>query len=162
MHPYIPHLLEDIDNAYRKEFPVKSEKPQTMEEYFEEIENWIAFDPPNTFGEFCGLKVEDFPPYDQLSISDMETVNKAFQKMMLSWNLDIDLPENLPISIAYTMIVDTLNQKTAIVNDGFMTFDYCTGSPEGCIFKEYCPCLNWIDDIPDIEDMDFGDEELPF
>jgi hypothetical protein len=133
-----------------------------MEEHFEEIERWIAEDPPNIFGDFCGLKVGDFPPAEQLSEEDMKIVCKAFKKMMFSWNLDIDLPDELPIPLAYSMTVDTLNQKTAIVNDGYMTFDYCSGSPEGCIFKEYCPCLKIIiDPIADM-DIDFDDEELPF
>jgi hypothetical protein len=161
MHPYIPHLLEDIANAHRKKSKEDFSKPQTMEKHFEEIENWIAQDPPNTFGDYCGLKVEDFPPSNQLSEDDMTTVCKAFNKMMSSWNLDIDLPENLPIHIAYSMTIDTLNQKTAIVNHGFMTFDYCSGSPEGCIFKEYCPCIDRLKDLPKDFDLDFGDEELP-
>ena len=41
-----------------------------------------------------------------------------------------------------------------------MTFDYCSGSPEGCAFKEYCPCLDI--DLPEDIDLDFGDEELPY
>lgn len=162
MHPYIPHLLEDIAKAYRIKPQEDFSNPQTMEEHFEEIENWIANEPQNTFGDYCGLKVTDFPPSDQLSEDDMVTVCKAFNEMMLSWNLDIDLPKNLPIPIAYSMTVETLNEKTAIVNHGFMTFDYCSGSPEGCAFKEYCPCLDIEIDLPEDMDMDFGDEELPY
>jgi hypothetical protein len=106
--------------------------------------------------------VEDFPPADQLSEEDMILVGKAFNKMMSSWNLDIDLPDNLPIPIAYSMTVNTLNEKTAIVDHGFMTFDYCSGSPEGCAFKEYCPCIDRLKDLPKDFDLDFGDEELPY
>ncbi len=162
MHPYIPHLLEDIAKAHRKDSPQEQESEQSIEEHLEEIERWISEDPPHTFGHFCGLKVEDFPPAGQLSEEDMAIVRKAFDKMMFSWNLDIDLPDELPMSIAYSMTVDTLNQKTAIVNNGFMTFDYCSGAPEECVFKEYCPCLKLIDDIPDDMDMDDEDGELPY
>jgi hypothetical protein len=42
-----------------------------------------------------------------------------------------------------------------------MTFDYCSGSPEGCAFKEYCPCIDRLKDLPKDFDLDFGDEELP-
>ncbi len=53
------------------------------QEHFEEIERWIAEDPPNFFGDYCGLKVADFPPAEQLSEEDMSIVCKVFKKMML-------------------------------------------------------------------------------
>ncbi|WP_373523630.1 hypothetical protein [Aquiflexum sp.] len=162
MHPYIPHLLEDIAEAYMGKTQEDFSNPQNLEKHFEEIENWISHDPPNTFGDYFGLKVEDFPPPDQLSEDDMTTICKAFNKMMQSWNLDIELPDNLPIPIAYPMTVETLNEKTAIFNQGFMVFDYCSGSPEGCAFKEYCPCIDRLKDLPKDFDLDFGDEELPY
>lgn len=57
--------------------------------------------------------------------------------MMFTWNLDIDLPELLPLHIAYKMTVDTLNQKTSIVNSGTVGFDYCSGYAPDCVFKEF-------------------------
>ena len=93
----------------------------------------------------------------------MVLVIAAFKKMMASWNLDIYLPDKLPVSIAYSIVVDTLNQKTAIVDVGFVSFDYCSGSPEGCVFKEYCPCLDIsIDFSPEDPKEDFDDENLPY
>ena len=162
MHPYIPHLLEDIAKAHRKCSSQEQESVQTLEDHFEEIERWLSEDPPHTFGDYCGLKVEDFPPAEQLSEQDMAVVRNAFKKMMFSWNLDIDLPNELPMSLAYTMTVDTLDQKTAIVNDGFMSFDYCSGSPEECVFKEYCTCLKRLDDFPEDMDVDFEDGDPPY
>jgi hypothetical protein len=146
MHAYIPHLLEDINKAYRNRDCLLREPVQSIEEEFEAIERWLSEDPTTTFGEYCGLKTADFPPAEQLSEADMAMVLEAFKKMMLSWNLDIDLPKALPLSIAYTMTVDTLNQKTSIVNEGFMSFDYCSGSPEECVFREHCSCLKYRED----------------
>lgn len=162
MHPYLPYLLEDIHQAERAQSKIELERAQSLEEHFEEVEQWLANDPPHTFSYFCGLKSEDFPPAEQLSDADMEIICKAFKKMMFTWNLDIDLPKNLPLSIAYTMTVDTLNQKTSIVNMGTMTFDYCTGSPERCVFKAYFPCLNISFDLPENWDEGLEDEERPF
>jgi hypothetical protein len=54
MHPYIPHLLDDIAKAYRRKPQEDFSHPQTMEEHFEEIENWIAHDPPNTLVIIAG------------------------------------------------------------------------------------------------------------
>ena len=162
MHAYIPFLLEDIAKAYRKPFAEEKSFNESIENHFEAIEKWLYEDPPSTFGDYCGLKSEDFPPAEQLSEEDMVLVIAAFKKMMASWNLDIYLPDKLPVSIAYSIVVDTLNQKTAIVDNGFLCFDYCSGSPEGCVFKEYCPCLDIsIDFSPEDMDEDFDDENLP-
>ncbi len=164
MHPYLPHLLTDIAAAYRLEIPSAVEHSQTVEEHFEEVERWIAGEEPShSFGYFCGLEAINFPPPEQLTPEDMKEINEAFRTMMFSWNLDISLPENLPLPIAYKMMVDTLDSKTEIVNSGTMTFDFCTGYAPDCIFKEYCPCLKIWNNTP-AEDMTTGlsDEELPF
>lgn len=164
MHPYLPHLLADIATAHRRKTPPISECSRTIEEHFEEAERWIAGEePPHTFGYYCGLETIDFPPPDQLTNEDIQQVCEAFRKMMFSWNIDIDLPERLPLPIAYKIMVGTLDTKTEIVNSGIMSFDFCTGFAPDCIFKEYCPCLKIWNDLPD-EDMATGssDDELPF
>lgn len=27
---------------------------------------------------------------------------------------------------------------------GYMSFDYCSGSPEGCVFGAYCSCIERV------------------
>jgi len=81
-----------------------------MEEHFEEIERWIAEDPPNTFGDFCGLKVGDFPPAAQLSEEDMmkavfySVVNLFSTKYILSFPLFFASisPLNLQLNFPFT------------------------------------------------------------
>ena len=142
MHPYLTHLLADIAAAHRIENLKDGEPHQTIEEHFAEIESWIeGEEPEHTFGYYCGLNSIDFPPANQLNETELAVVCKAFSQMMFSWNISIDLPEKLPLPIAYTMTVDTLDTKTAIVNSGMVGFDFCTGNAPDCIFKEYCPCL---------------------
>ena len=146
MHPYLPHLLSDIAAAFRNEIPNNAEVPaMSFEEHIAEVENWLeGKEPAHTFGYYCGLAAINFPPPEQLSDDEIKKVLRAFNKMMFSWNLDISLPEKLPLPIAYAMTVDTLNSNTSIPNSGFMGFDFCTGYAPDCIFKEYCPCLeNW-------------------
>lgn len=142
MHPYIPHLLADIAAAHRTEIPAESKQPMTFEEEMEEIERWVEGEEPDyTFGYYCGLNAVDFPPAEQFTEAEMKHVLKAFNHMMFSWNLDITLPDTLPVALAYKMTIDTLNSKTNIVDSGMMGFDFCTGYAPECIFKEYCPCL---------------------
>mgnify|MGYP003434066639 FL=1 len=163
MHPYIPHLLADIAAACREDIP-EEETEQTLEEHFEAIERWVSGEEvEHTFGYYCGLDAEIFPPADQLSDKEMKTIIKAFEKMMYTWNHGIDLPKSLPAAFAYKMTVDSLNMKTSIVNSGSMSFDFCSGNAPDCIFKEYCPCLKiWNEKKEDNMDTDLKEDELPF
>jgi hypothetical protein len=142
MHPYLPHLLSDIAAATRAEQPLHFEAPQSFEEEMEEVERWVeGEEPAHTFGYWCGLQVEQFPPAHQFTKSEQLLVCTAFDKLLSSWNLDISLPDNLPPEIRYAFMVNTLNEKTEIPRSGFMGFDFCTGYAPDCVFKEYCPCL---------------------
>jgi len=142
MHPYIPHLLADIANAHRTEIQNEKSEEESLENHFREIDRWTNRDTPeHTFGYYCGLKKEDFPPAEQLSDEEMILVRNAFEKMMFTWNHGIDLPETLPPAFAYQLVIDSLEMETSIINMGMMHFDFCTGYAPDCAFKEYCPCL---------------------
>lgn len=151
MHPYIPHLLADIVAAHRAE--IREEKfPQTIEEHFDEIEKWVSGEESeHTFGYYCGLSSENFPPAEQLTDEEIILVRRAFEEMMFTWNQGIDLPEKLPVAFAYKMIVDSLNMKTTIVNSGNMSFDFCSGYAPDCAFKEYCPCQEYWNNPIDVD-----------
>ena len=165
MHPYIPHLLHDIAAAHRTEQPGEIPITKSFEEEMEDIERWVEGEEyEHTFGYYCGLQAENFPPPEQLTRKEIKLVNKAFMHMMFTWNHDADFPKTLPPETTYSMLVNTLNEKTFIPQDGFVGFDYCTGYAPDCIFKEYCPCLEFWNSLPD-EDMsmpDLKDDELPF
>ena len=62
MHPYIPHLLDDIAKAHRQDVPEET-PPLTLEEEFEAIDRWMERDEPEyTLSYYCGLNFEEFPP----------------------------------------------------------------------------------------------------
>jgi hypothetical protein len=161
MHPYLPHLLSDIEAACRTEIPEEPVRKISFEEEMEEVEKWLeGEEPDHTFGYYCRLEADNFPPPEQLTKKDMKEVCKAFKHMMFTWNLDISLPKNFPTSFQYSFLIKTLNEKTAIVNSGFMGFDYCTGYAPDCVFKEYCMCLKHYNDFTD-DDADNKASENP-
>lgn len=165
MHPYLPHLLADITSAQRKETPREEKLPQTFEEEMEEIEKWATGEnAEHTFGYYCGLESINFPPpEEQLTNKEMKIIRKAFENMMYTWNHGISLPKKLPVAFAYKMIVDSLDMKTSIANSGSMHFDFCSGYAPGCIFKEYCPCLEIGNNPLDIYcSSENGDDAIPF
>ena len=159
MHPYISHLLADIATAHRTEIPEGIFR-QSMEEHFGEIDKWVSGEEPeHTFGFYCGLNAENFPPAEQLTDEEMILIRKTFEKMMNTWNHGNELPEKLPVAFAYQMIVDSLNMKTTIVNSGGMNFDFCSGYAPDCIFKEYCPCLEHWNNPIDIDVLSFPNDD---
>lgn len=164
MHPFLPHLLSDIAAAHRTEVADEEATAQTIEEHFEAIDKWVSGEEPeHTFGYYCGLKAEDFPPAEQLTDEEMKIVCKAFERMMYTWNLGIDLPENLPAAFAYKITVDTLSMQTGIVHSGMMNFDFCSGYAPDCVFGGCCPCLKtWNEDADDDMNIDLLEDELPF
>lgn len=144
MHPYLPHLLTDIKAAHRPEGGREREhSPVSLWQELEEAERYATVEPELTLGYYCGLKVEDFPPPEQLSARDLKRVCKAFREMLLSWNADISLPDTLPLSFEYRLTTGTLNERFEPVNYGHITFDFCTGYAPDCALKEYCPCLEF-------------------
>ena len=111
MHPYLPHLLSDITAAHRAE-PSLPIVAKTFKEQMEEVERWVAgIEEPHTLGYYCGLAKENFPPAKQLTQEDLLLVYEALKKMMYSYNIGIDLPEELPAQFKYELTLSTLNEK---------------------------------------------------
>ena len=143
MHPYVPHLLKDIVTTHyiEPEFAIPEKKSDNP---FQDVEDYLDASYPHTLGYYCGLSEEDFPPAEVLSNSDMKKIIKAFEKMLFTYNHTIDFPKRLPVVMRYQMTIETLNDKTFIPKYGIVGFDRCSGSPEICVFKEYCSCLKHL------------------
>lgn len=164
MHPYLFHLLSDITAAHRPEQTLP-QIPRTFEEEMEAIERWVGGeDEPHTFGYWCGLIIEDFPPAELFTAEELLLVCEDLQKMMYSWNINTELPSQLPLPFKYEFMVKTLNEKTAIPEVGTMNFDFCSGYAPDCVFKEYCPCLKIWNETEEDEPTGFKDDgsECPF
>lgn len=160
MEAYITHLLSDILEAER---PVPAALhyayPEFVEDNPEEYERWPDNDPPFTFGYYCGLQVELFPPAHLLNSLQMERLCRAFSKMMFTWNLDTDIPDNVPLSKKYQLLVSTLEMKTEISNSSLTTFELCSYDPPSCPMGEYCTCKDFLQDdaLENIDDYMHGE-----
>lgn len=135
-------LLTDIKNVHRLEVNMLPETDQIINGHFVEIENYLnGFDSGPTFSDHCGLESQYFPPADFFSNAELKFICEAFENMMLTYNLSIDYPENVPVSLIYEVMVKTLDTPTSITNHGMLHFDYCSGYAPDCLWKEFCPCL---------------------
>ncbi len=147
MHPYLPYLLEDIKNAERISEEAPAEHyPETIEEELEAAEDWVSGGSLNhTFGYYCGLRREDFPPVEQFSEEDIRKTFRAFGHLLFTWNADLDLPEELPWTLRYKFMINILNEKFTLMESGFLVFDFCSGYAPGCVFGKYCGCKKFWD-----------------
>jgi hypothetical protein len=171
MQSYINHLLSDISEACREEqpeaysFASPDNDMEAMERYFEEVERWLNSDPEHDFSYYCGLQKEQFPPPEKLTGEQMESVIQALKKLLFSWNIGVDLPEQLPVCKKYTLMVGILERKVAIVDSGFETIEFCTCDPPSCPLNEWCSCREiWYKQQDDDEDdvKNFDPNALPF
>lgn len=149
MHPYIKHLLEDIKNAKRaKNDSLGYKKPTTFEEEMEEIERYVSGEGEKPVSAFTGLNKENFPPSEQLTDDEMEIVLTAYDKMLATWNTQIDWRDNMPIKAKYDFLLKfVLNHRVTPLYGGMMHLDFCTGYAPDCDWGEYCPCKETWDDF---------------
>lgn len=152
MEAYVVHLLSDILEAVRP-FPDYVYASMTDEEV-DEFDN----DPLNTFGYYCGLQQEQFPPAHLLNSLQLERICNAFCKMMYTWNLDTDIPDHVPLTKKYELLVSTLDIKTDISNN-LNTFELCSYDPPTCPMGEYCTCKEFLSDnaFENIDDYMHGE-----
>ena len=148
MQSYLTHLLTDINAAHRPDDDGEPDGfPATIEEEFEQMENWLLTDPVTTFGQYCGLDKEQFPPAEKWTSVQLEKIIIEFNQMMHSWGVDTDLPEDLPLDIQYQFLVRTLDEKITLVpGEGFTVIEFCEDEPMECPFgKAYCSCQKYFD-----------------
>ncbi|MFN8438066.1 MAG: hypothetical protein U0V72_10520 [Cytophagales bacterium] len=166
MQLYITQLIEDITVASRSENiikPVVQEEEETFEDYIEEVERFISGEGYEYLRSILGLDEIQFPPVDRLTDEQMESVVLAFKNCLASWNVCLDLPQNLPISIQYTSYIRTLSQNIDVVNYGTVHLEACTYCSDVCPLGNYCDCKEFEDEFSD--DINFkplNDGELSF
>lgn len=145
MHPYLKHLLQDIKNAGREEADSSSStEPMSFEEQMKDVELYVSDINEQSLSYFTGLHNEDFPPSEQLTEEDMESVLQAFAQMLKTWNATIHYPEKMPCKARYEFLLNhALETEFTPVQYGHIGLDFCTGCAPDCEWGEYCTCLEY-------------------
>jgi hypothetical protein len=162
MEAYIKQLLDDIQAAHRQEeesaeteaMPWETEEDRfmrEMEERFAEVERFIHEDPPHSLSYYCGLRLEQFPPAGQLEEEQVRAIIEGFVNMLRSWHIDTDIPDELPLRKAYTLLISLLNEHFWIDKWGTNTWSFCECEPSSCAYGAYCVCkeFEWVNELPD-------------
>jgi len=137
MKTYVIQLLEDIRNAHH----TGVEEKLSFDEEMEGIEDYATGRniPPN-LSERSGLKIEQFPPAEMLSEDQIKTIIDAFQAMLSSCHIAADFPAGLPVTRAYPLMINLLNEEAWFLPGGTLHYDFCDGYAPECPLEEYCPC----------------------
>jgi hypothetical protein len=164
MERYISQLLADIAAASRSEnnaTPVAQE--ETFESYIAEVERYLSGEGAKPLRRILGLEEIQFPPIERLTDQQMLHVISAFKNCLDSWNVSLEMPEKLPISLKYTLYISTLASTINIVNSGTIHLEACTYCSDNCLLGEYCECKEFEDDHSDDINVNFpNDGGLPF
>jgi hypothetical protein len=153
---YINQLLADLEAAHKKEKSdertkarnneiVDLEEEFDPEEYFRDVENYLAFDASlePSLGHNIGIQRIQFPKAEDLELSQIEVLISAFNLMLNSHNVYHDLPKELPQEKYYTLLISILDESVYLAEDGMTTWEFCTYDPETCPIGEHCHCLQY-------------------
>jgi len=160
MEAYVIHLLGDILEAERPgQPPLQYAYPEFTEDEPDDEERWSEADPVYSFGYYCGLQQEQFPPAHLLDSRQLERICVAFTRMMSTWNLDTDIPDDVPTAKRYQLLVSTLDIKIEINDSSLTTFELCSFDPPTCPMGEYCTCKQFLPDdaLENIDDYQLGE-----
>ena len=168
MQKYVDQLILDIQNAERPEEEKKHDTAvltdeEAMAKHFEDVERWLeGEEPAHTFSYYCDLQKEIFPPADKLTLPQTEQIITAFNRLLFTWNLSAGIIEELPRDKYYTLLISVLDEKTDIVDDGFLVFEFCNYHSPTCPYGEYCTCKEYEALGSDDEMTDINETDLPF
>jgi hypothetical protein len=164
MEHYIAQLIADILSAQRPNTmlsPVSQEK--AFESHIAAVERYISGEGHEPIRTILGLDEIQFSPVERLNDEQMSNVISAFEKFLSSWNICLDLPENLPISLQYELYINTLDKCVAILDFGTIHLEVCSYCPDECTLGEYCQCKDYkFDPLEDSHVNDTTIGELPF
>ncbi len=163
MEQYISQLIEDILLAHRTKDDSVQNKDDSFEAHIAEVERYLSGEGEQKISDLCGLESVQFPPKQRLSETQMKQVAEAYEKMLHSWNIDIYIPEKLPVSLRYDLLIGTLERKVFVTNDEYshVGIDLCNFDVDNCPFgTEYCTCKDEMKLWEGENGVD--DEETPF
>ena len=161
MKRYVEQLIDDIYAAQnQEEFELKTES-KTFD-FHNEVDPFFSPGEESfkeVFGKVCGIKTSQFPPVNLLTDEQMESICEAIERLLFSWNLQTDLPDELPVEKAYQLLIGIFDQKNTIVTSGHTDIEFCNSTPNTCAFGEFCECKK-IDEAIEIREKNLGSEVL--
>jgi hypothetical protein len=143
MQTYITQLVEDLTAAQgvvsnTKQVPTL----ESFEDYIAEVERNLRDEGERCIKDIIDIQEVAFPPANRLNPAQLNAVSDAYLECLYSWNICIDMPENLPEALRYTLLISTLNTKIIVMAHGFTHIELCNYDSTCCPFGiEFCSCI---------------------
>ena len=147
---YITQLIQDLNAAHKKSDKPKKDNPSSfndqddgMEAHFREVENYLDFDYENepTFGQIVDLEVIRFPKAELLSDEQLQRLLSAFNALLDSYNVSVDVPKEIAPNMRYSLSIGILDEAIFLSDDGHTGWDFCSSDPQSCPLEEHCNCI---------------------
>ncbi len=167
MEKYLTQLHEDLVAAHRPKEYIDNHfdvEETSIEATLAEAERFAAGEIPiKKFGDTCGLQKIQFPPAEKLTENQLLKLCDSIVELMWSWFVDIALPETLPLDRRYHFLVEVFDTEIMLVENGHIGIELCEYDVKTCIFGSHCMCIEFENEVDEMEDGDDEDDsELPF
>lgn len=158
---YVDKLLLDIRNAAREiSFEESSfifnndaindgeeeiSKDEDLSNYFQDVEAYLNFDSSTESALKYNIHMDEiyFPKADELNNDQMEDIVNEMLKTYGTYYLSLDFPDGLPISIAYNLTIQTLDEKVYLSDVGHTSWVFCNSDIPNCPFQQHCYCIEY-------------------
>jgi len=167
MQRYVEQLIEDLELiAQNPPTPHYVEYPEYMENGLELSE--IVNVPYKPLAEWTGFSIDNFPDVTDLSMEQIEAINKTIIKVLDSLHIDLaDMPENISPEWFYVVLTSNWEVFVQYLPSSGFDLELCTGDPDTCEWGMECDCANedfdeFDEDVPYENIEDFDENELPF
>jgi len=144
---YLSQLTEDIRQAAQKasnqNADVLSDTNQSIEQHFQEVENYI-YGPTSPLSKILGIKKNQLPPSEKLNIKQKAALYTEIEKLLNAFNFYPCFPEKLPIHLKYQVMRSRWDDQQVRMNCGQSHLEFCSYEPKECPFPAmYCACKNY-------------------
>lgn len=138
MHPYLPHLLSDIESVIKILPPAPYyEVPPHLAEMPEVAE--MEESPITTLEELTGIAIDSIPNFYDLTYEEWPLLANAFKRLLEALNITIvDLPDDFPDDAYINLIVCHWHENIQYLPLGGFHLECCTGKEETCPYGEDC------------------------
>jgi len=150
MHPYLPHLLADLEAIIQQPPPAAFyEVPPHLHDM-----PWVAElaqSPFTSLEEVTGIAFETIPPFFEFPQEDWALLADAFRRLLEALNIAIvDLPEDYPDDAFIDLIQTHWDDEIHYLPLSGYDWECCTGDNETCPYGD--GCMTCGPQAPDIDD----------
>ncbi len=139
-------MLGISDVGGKEEDEAEDDFDPNTEKALAEMEQWRDEDAPEHQDMFYhfGFKPEQFPPAEQLTDADLDTLSALLCRLWAAYNFTAVIPDEVPGRLVYPLLLERMSKPTYVMTRGNIGVEFCGYEPEHCPFgTEWCSCKDY-------------------